>query len=199
MAWQYRTGMSKDPRANIQNQGIRTIQGMQRAQGDYEGALGSQQDALGLYRDAAMGQGPSAAGSMLQQGSEQAMANAQALASQGRNGNLQASNQAAVTAGLAASNQASHAAAQQAAMEQQAAMQGYAGLGSTMAGQAMQQQNMYGQQMQGQLGLQVSDDQHRRMMDLEGRKYRTDRNMGWAGFGTNVAGSVLEGIFGGGA
>lgn len=191
--------MSKDPRANIQNQGIRTIQGMQRAQGDYEGALGSQQDALGLYRDAAMGQGPSAAGSMLQQGSEQAMANAQALASQGRGGNLQASNQAAVTAGLAASNQAAHAAAQQRAMEQQAAMQGYAGLGSTMAGQALQQQGMYGQQMQGQLGLQISDDQHRRMMDLEGRKYRTDRNMGWAGFGTNVAGSVLEGIFGGGA
>ncbi len=189
--------MSKDPRVNLQNQGQRAIYGMQGAGQDYESALGSQQDALGLYRDAAMGQGPSAAGSMLQQGSEQAMANAQALASQGRGGNLQASNQAAVNAGLAASNQAAHAAAQQRAMEQQAAMQGYAGLGSTMAGQALQQQGMYGQQMQGQLGLQISDDQHRRQMALEGRKFKHGKNMGWAQFGTGIGLGVLEGIFGG--
>ncbi len=193
----YGQSMSKDPRDNIQYQGVGAMHGMNLARGDYSTAQRHQLGALGMYEQAAMGQGPSAAGAMLQQGSDQAMANAQALASQGRGGNLQAANQAAVNAGLAASNQATHAAAQQAAADQQAGMQGYAAMGNAMAGQALGQQGMFTDQQNALLGMQLSDDQHRRQMAQQAREWRTNRNMGWAQFGTQTGMGVLEGIFGG--
>jgi|GEM_PF-5591206 hypothetical protein len=193
----YRLGMSSDPRANIQNQGYGAMLGGDRALGDYARAQQDQQGALGMYRQAAMGQGPSAAGSMLQQGHEQAQANAAALAHQTRGGNAAGANRAALAAQHAGAAQASHAAMQQAAMDQQAGMQGYAGMANAMAGQSLGQQQAYMGQQNAMLGMQLSDDQHRRQQALMAKQYKTNRNMGWAQFGTQTGMGVLEGIFGG--
>ncbi len=187
-----------DPRYNAQALGLGAGQQLEAAQLDYANAQQAQQGALGMYQQMAMGQGPSAAGSMLQQGHERAQANAAALAHQTRGGSVAGASRDALAAQHAGAAQANHAAMQQAAMEQQAAMQGYAGLGMQMGGQAQQQQQMQMAQQQGLLGMQFGDDAHRREMDLEGRKYKTGRNMGWTQYGTNTAGSILGGLFGGG-
>lgn len=193
----YHAGMSRDPRVNIQNQGFGALQGGQRALGDYERAQQDQRGALGMYEQAAMGQGPSAAQSMLQQGHERAMANSAALAHQSRGGNMAGAHRDALAAQHAGAAQASHAATQQAAMEQQAAMQGYAGMSNAMAGQALGQEQAYMGQQNAMLGMQLSDDQHRRQQALAAKQYRTGRNMGWAQFGTETGMGVLEGVFGG--
>lgn len=186
-----------DPRYNAQQLGLAAGDRLGSAWGDYATAQQAQQGALGMYQRAAMGQGPSAAGSMLQQGQDQGMANAMAMAGMSRGGNTQGAARQAQVAGLASQNQAAHMAAQQAAAEQQAAMQGYAGLGMQMGDQALQQQQMNMAQQQGLLGMQFGDDAHRRQMDLAGREYKTRRNMGWSQFGTGLAGNILEGVLGG--
>lgn len=108
-----------------------------------------------MYRDAAMGNGPSVAEQQMKAGADQAVANQMAMQAQGRGGNLGANMRAAGQAGVGMQMQNNQQAAQLRAAEQQAAMQGFAGLGSTMADQGLQQQlagqgfagDIYGQQL----------------------------------------------------
>src|SRR5690606_36067945 len=133
--------------------------------------LGAQQDALGMYRQAALGQGPSVAELQMRQGGDQAIANAQTIAAQGRSGNLGASMRQGGQAGAAIGMQTNQQAAQLRAQEQQAGMQGYAGLGTQLQNQALQEQLAYGgfgnqQQLQAQqLGTQY--DLARRDLELQ--------------------------------
>lgn len=186
--------MGSDPRNNASRLGSQAGLGLGNATIDYNRAQQAQAGALGMYQQAAAGEGPSAAGSILQQGQEQARSNAMAMAASGRGGGLGGANRAAMAAQVAGNAQASQMAAQQAAAEQQAAMQGYAGLGMGMGDQALQQQGMMMQQQQGMLGMQFQDDAARREAAQRAREYRTQRNMGWAEFGTQAAGSILGGV-----
>lgn len=189
----YDQAWSEDPRAALQNQAVGSMLGMNQARGEYAQAQQAQQGALGMYQDAAAGNGPSAAQAMHAQMADQNRARAVAMASQGRGGGL-SSQRDALTAGLAADTQAQQQAAQLRAQEQQAAMQGYAGLGMQMGGQAQQQQAMQMQQQQGLLGMQFQDDAARREAAQRAREHRTQRNLGWTQYGTNVAGSVFGAV-----
>jgi hypothetical protein len=109
---------------------------------------GSQLDALGMYHDAALGLGPSAAQAQFQQGLDRSMAANESLANSARGGSLgmaqarlQAMNQ---NSGMLAGSTAQ--AAQLRAQEQEAGRAGYAGLGSNIrtqdTGEAMGQANL---------------------------------------------------------
>jgi hypothetical protein len=109
---------------------------------------GSQLDALGMYRSAALGQGPSAAQAQFQQGLDRSMQGNMAMANSARGGSL-ALAQGRLSAmtnnsGMLASSAAQ--AAQLRAQEQQAGMAGYAGLGSSIrtqdTGEAMGNANL---------------------------------------------------------
>jgi hypothetical protein len=109
---------------------------------------GSQLDALGMYRSAALGQGPSAAQAQFQQGLDRSMQGNLAMANSARGGSL-ALAQGRLSAmtnnsGMLASSAAQ--AAQLRAQEQQAGMAGYAGLGSSIrtqdTGEAMGNANL---------------------------------------------------------
>lgn len=197
---EYTLGMSDDPRVNMQNQGARGALGDRMAQADYGNAQTAQRGALGMYQDAAAGNGPSAAQSMLQHAGDQNRANAMAMAGMSRGGNIAGQAQAAQVAAMAANAQTQQQAAQLRAQEQQAAMQGYGQLGMGMGDQALQQQAMSQQMMQGAMGMQLQDDIARREAAQRAREWRTQRNMGWADFGMNAAGTALEafGLGGGG-
>lgn len=97
-------------------------------------ARGAQGDALGMYRDAANGVGPSVAQAQLQRGSDAAAAQAQSLAASARGSGVQRG--AATLAGIqAASGATQNAAADAAALraqEIQQARAGYAGLAGQM-------------------------------------------------------------------
>lgn len=115
------------------------------------GARQSQGDALNMYRNAALGLGPSAAQAQYQQGLDASGRQAMAMANSARGGPM--ARAAAMRQGIAAStgmNQMGAAqAAQLRAQEQQAAMQGYAGLGSSMrAGDAAMAQGYMNAGMQ---------------------------------------------------
>lgn len=197
--WQLDPGqMLGDPRANAQNLGSSAGLGAYNAGQDYGRAQQAQSGALGLYQQAATGQGPSAAQSLLQQGSEQARANAMAMAASGRGGGLGGAQRAAMSAQMAGDAQAANAAAQLRAQEQQAAMQGYATLGMGMGDQALQQQQAMMGQQQGILGMQFADDAARRDAAQRGREWRSQRNLAWTNYGTNAAGSILGALGGGG-
>jgi len=56
---------------------------------------------------------------------------------------------------------------------------------------------MYMDQQQALLGMQLQDETARREAAQRAREWRTNRNMGWAQFGTQTGMGILEGIFGG--
>ena len=188
---------SRSVHANIKNQGLGAMQGGAAAAGDVHRAQQAQMGALGMYQDAAMGNGPSQAQAMMQAQGDRNVAQQMQLAAGGRSGNVAAQAQAAQAAGLAAQYDTRQQLGQMAAQEQQAGMAGYAGLGTQMAGQGLQAQNMYTQQQLGLLGMQAQHNQFGRSLDLERDKYRTQKNQGWAQFGTQTGMGVLEGVFGG--
>jgi hypothetical protein len=99
-------------------------------------ALGQQNQALGLYQQAAMGNGPSAAQAQLASGLGQSIAAQQSAAASTRGGFglANAQHDAAMQAGQLQA-QAANQAAQLRAQEQQAGMAGYAGLGTQIQGQ----------------------------------------------------------------
>lgn len=111
---------------------------------------GEQGSALGLYRDAAMGRGPSAAQAQFQHGLDQSLAAGQSIANSARGGALglaQARLAAAQQGGAMLAGATSQAAALR-AHEMQAAMSGYGGLASQMRGQ-----DLNAAQFQADLGL----------------------------------------------
>jgi len=186
-----------NPRYNAQQLGLASTDQLGMAQGDYMRTLEGQNDALGMYANAAAGNGPTAAQSMLQQAGEQNQARAVALAHQTRGGNVAGANRAALAAGMGMQAQTQQQMAQLRAQEQQAAMQGYAGLGMQMGAQAQQQQAMHLGAQQNLLGMQFGDDAHRREAAQRAREARTQRNLAWSQYGTGVAGSVLGALGGG--
>lgn len=156
---------------------------------------GGMQDAMGMYKDMAMGNGPSVAEQQMRRGGDQAIANANAIAAQGRSGNLGAAQQQAGSAGAAIGMQTNADAAQLRAAEQQQAMAGYAGVAGQYAQGGLAQQGM-GLGLQGQAaGQQLASDTQwglgQRAMDLE-------QLQGNRGFGLGVA-QGLTGAAGTGA
>ncbi len=174
--------------------------GSESAGGDYGMAQGAQYDALGMYRDQAMGNGPSVAQAQLQSTGDRDMARQMQMQATGRGGNLQATQRAATTAGAAQAQQTRDSLAALRAQEQQQAMAGYAGLGSQMAGQSLQQQAMYEQQLgaanAAQLQGSIQYDLGRREIAAQRARDRTDRNLKWAKFGTKALGSFVGSFFG---
>jgi len=121
-------------------------------------ARGSQQDALGLYRNAALGIGPSAAQSQLQMGVDRGIQGAMSIGNSARGGalGLAQGRLAAMGAGANGIAQSAAHATSLRNQEMQQGMAGYAGLGSQMRGQDMQGQGADAQmaQQQASLGLQ---------------------------------------------
>lgn len=99
--------------------------------GQSDQSRGAQYDALGLYRDAAMGRGPSAAQAQFQQGLDRSMAANMSLANSARGGSLGLAQGrlAAMGQNSAMLSSGNAQAAQLRAQEMQQAMSGYAGLG----------------------------------------------------------------------
>jgi hypothetical protein len=100
-------------------------------------ARGSQTDALGMYRNAALGQGPSAAQAQLQQGLDRGLASNLALANSARGGALALAQGRLAATGQNANMVVGNAAqaAQLRAQEQQQGLAGYAGLAGQLRGQ----------------------------------------------------------------
>lgn len=128
---------------------------------------GSQADAMQMYRNAALGNGPTAAGSQFQSGLDQSIAAQQAMAGSARGGATamaaaQMRGQQAAGAQLA---QSTAQAASLRAQEQQAAMAGYGNLGTVMRAGDLGLQGQDANQAlgQGELGLksQALNDQNR--------------------------------------
>ena len=193
----YDQAFSKDPRANFANQGVGAMHGANGARGAYDRSLGQQEEALGMFRAQALGQGPSQAQAMLQQAGERNQAQAAQLAASGRGGNVQGAMRSAQAAQLAANAQTQQQAAMLAAQEQQAGMQGFASLSGDLSQQALGQQEMYLGQQQALLGMQLQDDIARREAAQRAREWRSNRNLGWTRFGTETGMGVLEGVLGG--
>lgn len=153
--------------------------------------LGAQQDALGMYRDAAMGNGPSVAEAQMLVGADQSIANQTAMAAMGRSGNLgsiqRQAGQSAVATNLATNQQLGALRAQ----EQQAAMAGYAGMGTQMQNQALQEQLAYaGLGAEAQLQAQQLGTQY----DLERRQQKIQQQANNRQFGLGVSQQVLGAV-----
>lgn len=102
-----------------------------------EPGLAAQQDALSMFRQGAMGQGPSVAQQMLAQQSQQAQRQNMAMMQGARGGNLAGAYQQALGANSGQQAMLGQNAAILRAQEQLAAQQAYAGLGTQLYGQGM--------------------------------------------------------------
>lgn len=123
---------------------------------------GDQRDALGLYREAALGRGPSAAQAQYQQAIDQQRAQAASMGASARGtGPQRAALQAMAMqqAGLAGQQSAAGSAALR-AQEMQAAMQGYGGMAGQIRGQDLQ--GMQQQAQMSQYQAQLEDSQRAR-------------------------------------
>lgn len=187
-------GMSADPRETARRLGTNAGFGLTQAMDEAQQNRAAMTEGLGFLRSGALGEQPSVAQSMLQQAGEQNQAQAANLAHQTRGGDAAGANRAALAASLGMQAQTQHQMAQLRAQEMQQAQSAYVQAGLGMGDQNLRTQAMLNQQQGNILGMQFADDAHRRQADLEGRKYKTARNMGWTQYGTNVAGSVLEGL-----
>lgn len=129
------------------------VQAPQAQMQNANAAYFNQLNALGMYGQAAQGNGPSAAQAQLQSGLDQSMRaqQSQAASTRGGFGLANAQHDAGMNAAQL-QGQAGNASAQLRAQEQQAAMAGYAGLGTQIQGQqagnAFQQAGMNQQQLQ---------------------------------------------------
>lgn len=118
---------------------------------------GDQQNAVSLYRDAAMGNGPSAAQSQFQQGLDASLRAQQSIANSARGGAMARSaarSEGAANAGDMSARATSMAAALR-AQEMQSAMQGYAGASGQLRGSDLMAQGQDAQQAQFQAGMQL--------------------------------------------
>lgn len=182
-------------------QGTRYLEASRGAGERYAEALGSQQDAMGLYRSMAMGEGPSVAQQQMQAMGDRNMAQQMQLQAMGRGGNVAQQARAATLAGMATQADTRQQLGALRAQEQQAAMSGYAGLASQQAQQQLQQQAMYENQfttvmdINRQRGRDVID--HMMFLkehELKKARFRKEQNLDWAKFGLGAAGTIYEGI-----
>ena len=172
----------------------------------YEGAnaagttLGSVQDdqqaALGMYANAAAGNGPSVAQAQLQAQGEADQRQAMRMAAGARGGNMAGQYRGAMLGAQAQQNATREQLATLRAQEQQAAMQGYASLGNAQAAQAMQQQMQYEQLGLGYAGQSMEYDMHRRQQALAGKNARFARGTQIYDRGVNMAGNLLGAVGG---
>jgi hypothetical protein len=145
------------------------------------------QEAMGMYRDMAAGNGPSVAEQQLQRGADQAIVNQTAMQAGGTAGNLGSAMRGASAAGAGMGMQANAEAAQLRAAEQQQAMAGLGGLSQayTQGGLAQQQgaMGLQGQMGAGQLAADTEWGLGQRGLDIE-------QLQGNRGFGLGV----VEGV-----
>jgi Chaperone of endosialidase len=127
----------------------------QQARGQGIEARGSQQDALTMYRAAAMGQGPSAAQAQFAQALDQSRAQQASMAASARGSGLAraAAQTQAMQNASGIGQSAANASAALRAQEQQQGMAGFAGLGTTIRSGDMQNRGL-DQQSQGQFAQQ---------------------------------------------
>lgn len=147
-------------------------------------ARGDQAGAVALYRNAAMGNGPSAAQSQFQQGLDASLRAQQSIAAGARGGAMARSaarSEAAANAGDM-SARASSLAAQLRAQEMQAAMQGYAGSAAQLRGTDLAAQGQEAQQAQFQAGQQ-----------LQSRALNDQAQMGYETMAQRTAGMGMQG------
>jgi hypothetical protein len=161
-------------------------------------ARDAQADAMGMYRDAALGQGPSVAQAQLQAQGEQDARRQMQMQAAARGGNMAGQMRAATMAGAAQAQQTRDSLAALRAQEQAAAMQGYAGMADAQAQQAMQQQMQYEQLGLGYAGQQMGYDMHLRDAAAQSRRDRFGRRMQVYGATKDAAGTVLSVLGGGG-
>lgn len=166
------TDAGGQPAPQYDQQGLAAFQGAAGQGGAaLAGARGMQGDTFGMYRDMAMGNGPSLAQAQLAQQNASNVANQQAMAAQGGGGNLAAMQRQAGAAGAAGAMAGQQQLAQLQAQEQQAALAGMGGMANTMAGQGLQQQGMglglMGQAHGQQLGANTQWGLGQRGMDIE--------------------------------
>jgi hypothetical protein len=157
-------------------------------------AMGAQNDAMGMYKNMAEGNGPSVAEAQQQQGLTQAIAAQQAAAAQAGGGNLQGQMRQGGAVGSAMQMEGINSAAQLRAQEQQAAMAGYAGMGNQMAGQGMEQMMGYEQLGQNAKQAQMQSELDHRALQLQAQKQRFERNFGWTQWGVNKGQEIVESI-----
>lgn len=160
---------------------------------------GAQLEALGMYRNGALGNGESVAQRMLNQ---QTSANARGglqMAAQGRGGNLAGMQQQAMAQTAGAQAQAAGQAATLRAQEMQANQAAYAGLASQMYGQGFAYD-----QLGAQTGLAANQQtidwqMGKRQLDMQADQNKFARNMGIVNGvigGVSAIGDVVGGIGG---
>lgn len=194
-----------------------------QARMDQRGGLAMTADAANMYRQMAMGQGPSLAQQQLQQGLQQAQAQQASMAAGARGGgaNLAAAQMAASSQMGQQSAMANQQAAQIRAQEQIAAMQGYGGLagqygqqagamrgqdlgyaGMAQSGMGMQQQEAlaYERMRQGQqlaeLGAQSGLEQGQGQLATTTQGQISEQTGGSAKGGGGLFGGILGGLAG---
>jgi hypothetical protein len=159
-------------------------------------SLHGQHQAGQYYTDILEGRGPSVAEQQMRAGMDRNIQAQMGLAAQARGGNLAAMQAGAAQAGAGMMMGVNQQAASLRAQEQAAALQGFTGLQNTMAQQALAQRMGLEQLAQQRYGTDVGaalsreqamlDYQNaRRQQDLAEQAYRTQRNLGWARFGTD--------------
>ncbi len=163
--------------------------------------LAGQLDAMGMYRQGALGQAPSAAQMAWQQQAQQNATNALGLAARGRGGNIAGQMGQAMAGNAYANQQTNQGMAQLRAQEQQAAQAGYAGMANQLYGQGFG----YDQLAQ-QSRAQAADNtlgwySAERGMDLQQDAFQHQRQMDRFNMGMSAAKTVagaVGGAMGGG-
>lgn len=157
----------------------------------------AQADAMKLYRDQALGQGPSVAREMWQQQAGRNMTDALALANRGRGGNIAGAQQQALASNAYAQQQTNQGMAALRAQEQQAGMAGYAGMAGQVAGQGLAYDQLGMQAAlagaQNRLGWYQAD----RGMDLQQNAQSWGRTMDALNMGAKY-GQMIGGAMSGG-
>lgn len=159
-------------------------------------ARDAQADAMGMYRNAALGQGPSVAQAQLQAQGEQDARRQMQMQAAARGGNMAGQMRAATMAGAAQAQQTRDSLAALRAQEQAAAMQGYASMADAQARQALQEQMAYEQLGLGYSGQQMGYDQHLRQQALMGKNAQFGRRMQGLNMGATMAGQFTKALGG---
>lgn len=158
---------------------------------------GDQRQAMDLYQQAALGQGPSAAQAMLRQATDANVANQLSMAAASRGGNLGAAERGAAIAGMGAQAQGAQALAVQRAAEQQAAMQGYGAMASDVQGQILGNNLAYEQMLQQHTQAQRGfDDAYKlgdRALDMQAKKQMWDNILGLGQLTASTVGTAMGG------
>ena len=159
--------------------------------GEYETALGSQQEALGLAGARARGEAPSLAQAQLQAGAQQNIVNQMGMTAQARGGSLASQQRQAAGQGAAGGMALNQQMGQLRAQEQAQAEQAFAAQANQIAQQQMMREQQaagaltgaYGQIYQGELQAGLGS----RQMDIQ--QMQAGRQ-----FGTDISGQVVSAV-----